>query len=275
MSVTFRQLPNLPVFCGGGGGGGLSKMRACPYFGKCGNLRTVPYVLLISGPWGPDLCESRRRAHTSQSDRCFLQMSIINILRGLPCRLEGLRLKFTNEPSIFVDWDVAESIKRSASDRPGDLVPEVRARTSPGFSRHGASRPLYMKLSSHCDIWSHSRILSMGPVRIRHVVHETTYHPALQPSHSVDRAGLQAKMASIELCKPWRNMQKSAFFFGTPKAICEIFHAPASVEAWSITLVSKRIRKRKPYLEPRRAGQSKLCPLNERRVAFHNVRAWP
>ena len=40
-----------------------------------------------------------------------------------PCRLESLRLKFTNEPSIFVDGDLAESIKRSASDRLGDLVP--------------------------------------------------------------------------------------------------------------------------------------------------------
>ena len=28
----------------------------------------------------------------------------INILRGLPCRLESLRLKFTNEPSIFCRW---------------------------------------------------------------------------------------------------------------------------------------------------------------------------
>ena len=52
-----------------------------------------------------------------------LRMSIVNILRGLPCRLENLRLKFTNEPSIFVDGDLAESIKRSASDRLGDLVP--------------------------------------------------------------------------------------------------------------------------------------------------------
>ena len=59
----------------------------------------------------------------------------INILRGLPCRLEGLRLKFTNEPSIFVDGDLDESIKRSASDRLGDLVPQVRARTSPGVFR--------------------------------------------------------------------------------------------------------------------------------------------
>ena len=45
------------------------------------------------------------------------------ILRGLPCRLESLRLKFTNEPSIFVDGDLAESIKRSTSDWLGDLVP--------------------------------------------------------------------------------------------------------------------------------------------------------
>ena len=60
-------------------------------------------------------------------------MSIDSILRGLPFRLESLRLEFTNEPSIFVDEDLAQSIKRSASDRPGDLVPYVRARTIPGF----------------------------------------------------------------------------------------------------------------------------------------------
>ena len=34
----------------------------------------------------------------------------------------------------FVDGDLAESIKRSASDRLGDLVPLVRAQTFPGFS---------------------------------------------------------------------------------------------------------------------------------------------
>ena len=51
-----------------------------------------------------------------------LRMSIVNILRGLLCRLERMRLKFTNEPSI-VDGDLAELIKRSASDRLGDLVP--------------------------------------------------------------------------------------------------------------------------------------------------------
>ena len=71
----------------------------------------------------------------------------INILRGLPCRLESLRLKFTNEPSIFVDGDLDESIKRSASDRLGDLVPQVRARTSPGVFRDMALLGLCLELS--------------------------------------------------------------------------------------------------------------------------------
>ena len=71
----------------------------------------------------------------------------INILRGLPCRLESLRLKFTNEPSIFVDGDLDESIKRNASDRLGDLVPQVRARTSPGVFRDMALLGLCLELS--------------------------------------------------------------------------------------------------------------------------------
>ena len=35
--------------------------------------------------------------------------------------------------TILVDGDLVESIKRSASDRLGNLVPQVRARTFPGF----------------------------------------------------------------------------------------------------------------------------------------------
>ena len=48
-----------------------------------------------------------------------------------PWRSPGSNL---NEPSIFVDGDLDESKKRSASGRlhVGDLVPQVRARTSPG-----------------------------------------------------------------------------------------------------------------------------------------------
>ena len=48
-----------------------------------------------------------------------------------PTIAPSLRLKFTNEPSIFVDGDLAESIKRSASDRLGDLV---AVGSSPDFS---------------------------------------------------------------------------------------------------------------------------------------------
>ena len=66
------------------------------------------------------MCESRRRAHSPIG---VLLMSIVNILRSLPCRLESLRLKFTNEPSIFVDEDLAESIKHSVSDRLDEFVP--------------------------------------------------------------------------------------------------------------------------------------------------------
>ena len=58
-----------------------------------------------------------------------------------------MRLKFTNEPSIFVDGDLDESIKRSASDRLGDLVPQVRARTSPGVFHDMALRGLCLELS--------------------------------------------------------------------------------------------------------------------------------
>ena len=36
---------------------------------------------------------------------------------------------------MHVDGDLDESIKRNASDRLGDLVPQVRARTSPGVFR--------------------------------------------------------------------------------------------------------------------------------------------
>ena len=82
-------------------------------------------------------------------DRSVIPSNVhINILRGLPCRLESLRQKFTNEPSIFADGDLDESIKRSASDRLDDLVPQVRARTSPGFFHDMALLGLCLELLS-------------------------------------------------------------------------------------------------------------------------------
>ena len=44
----------------------------------------------------------------------------------------------------------------------------------------------------------------MGPVRIRHSSHDFGW----QSGHSVDLAGWQAKMASIEIWIPWRNAHK-------------------------------------------------------------------
>ena len=45
------------------------------------------------------------------------------------------------------DGDLDESIKRSASDRLGDLVPQVRARTSPGVFHDMALLGLCLELS--------------------------------------------------------------------------------------------------------------------------------
>ena len=48
---------------------------------------------------------------------------------------------------FFVDGDLDESIKRSASDWLGNLVPQVRARTSPGVFRDMALLGLCLELS--------------------------------------------------------------------------------------------------------------------------------
>ena len=89
----------------------------------------------------------RLKVVSDSTESVFPSNVHINILRGLPCRLESLRLKFTNEPSIFVDGDLDESIKRNASDRLGDLVPQVRARTSPGVFLDMALLGLCLELS--------------------------------------------------------------------------------------------------------------------------------
>ena len=59
------------------------------------------------------------------------------------CRLDSLRLKFTNAPSIFVDGDYAELIKRSASDQLGNSVPY----SSPDSSRDISRETLLFHLS--------------------------------------------------------------------------------------------------------------------------------
>ena len=49
-------------------------------------------------------------------------------------------------PHLKRRWDLDESIKHSASDQLGDLVPQVRARTSPGVFRDMALLGLCLEL---------------------------------------------------------------------------------------------------------------------------------
>ena len=101
--------------------------------------------------WGPDLCESRRCAHSPIG---VLPMSIVNILRGLPCRLESLRLKFTNEPSFLCGWgfgwvDKAQCF-RSARRFGAGSSPDFS-----WFSRHLASWHLKFVLLFSCTTMSY------------------------------------------------------------------------------------------------------------------------
>ena len=74
----------------------------------------------------------------------------------------------------------------------------------------GCSLLLHFNLVNRCAVcaadWlvKASACFSNGPVRIRHSWHES----ATQSSHSVDQAGWQAKMASIEVQIPWGNEHK-------------------------------------------------------------------
>ena len=68
--------------------------------------------------------------------------------------------------SRWVDGDLDESIKRSASDRLGDLVPQVQARTSPGVFRDMALLGLCLELWNHSqDEGGDRRITARGAQR--------------------------------------------------------------------------------------------------------------
>ena len=64
-----------------------------------------------------------------------------------PSRSEALRFINSSKSPSTVDGDLDELIKRSASDRLGNLVPQVRARTSPGVFRDMALLGLCLELS--------------------------------------------------------------------------------------------------------------------------------
>ena len=68
---------------------------------------------------------------------------------------------------------------------------------------------------SSCPIW----LELIGPVQICHRSHEF----AIQPSHSVDRAEWQAKMASFEIWIPWRNAHKPHYSTCILQSVLQFF----------------------------------------------------
>ena len=110
--------------------------------------------------WGPDLCESRRRAHSpiGVSFECpYQHPPWFPVSIGMPApKIHQLTSPLcANEPSIFVDGDLAESIKRSASDRLGDWCHRFEPGLLQGFSRHGASIGLCLETFVQCTILSY------------------------------------------------------------------------------------------------------------------------
>ena len=95
--------------------------------------------------WGPDLCESHWRAHSliGVSFECPYQHPPWSpVSNGKPApKIHQWTIYY------FVDGELDESIKRSASDRLGDLVTQVRARTSRGVFRDMALLGLCLELS--------------------------------------------------------------------------------------------------------------------------------
>ena len=84
--------------------------------------------LACSAIWPCSIRKSRRCAHSASPTDLHIHFSI---LCCLSCWLDSLRLKFTNEPSIFVDGNLAESRKHSPSNRLGESVPYGWAQNSP------------------------------------------------------------------------------------------------------------------------------------------------
>ena len=93
----------------------------------------------------------KNRWFIPQSDRCSFECpwSTSSVV-SRACRLESLHLKFTNEPSLFGDGDLAESIKRSVCFRSAKRFGAVGSSPdfSRVFSRHLTSRQLNLSGSS-------------------------------------------------------------------------------------------------------------------------------
>ena len=99
-----------------------------------------PMVWKVGGRWGSNRQYFTRKHCTncttnSHTEWCVKSPIELNFKRrGLAwVRQNSTWKKVSTQRAWSIDGDLAELIKRSVSDRLGDLVPQVRARTSPGF----------------------------------------------------------------------------------------------------------------------------------------------
>ena len=76
---------------------------------------------------------------------CESRIDVLTVRSVVPSNVH-INIQMLAFPS-YVDGDLDESIKRSASDRLGDLVPQVRARTSPEVFHDMALPGLCLELS--------------------------------------------------------------------------------------------------------------------------------
>ena len=138
---------------------------------------------------GPDFCKSCRHAYCPFGVPFYVHF---NILHGL-CRLDSLRLLLTNEPSIFVDGDLFECIKPSASDRPGKMLP------------HGSS----LDSSKVC----HSKeLLGFCPEKIVQFVHRIAYYSEVTQANHYLPKGIHLKLSSTDSARLERSgVRRSCF----------------------------------------------------------------
>ena len=63
------------------------------------------------GTKSPSRSEALRFIDSAKSPTTKIDGSLMNFRRSLPCPLDSLRLKFTNEPPIFDDGDLAQCFR--------------------------------------------------------------------------------------------------------------------------------------------------------------------
>ena len=173
--------------------------------------------------------------------------------------------------SQVVDGDLDESIKRSASDRLGDLVPQVRARTSPGVFRDMALLGLCLELSfsilycrTQANLPTISSLLYIYHVRPIFEYASPLWHGAISAELALSFEKLQASVSRAILRAPWRTPKQQLLKALNWPSLCwrraiastclfqQLIHAPNTLPSLSkhlSPLLSSRStrNRRKPF----------------------------